>query len=257
VSAAGTERSPGGAFFTAEDHYFHMGYLTDQRADDDAAEVLALLDLAPGARILDAGCGDGRLALRFAALGYRVVAVDHDPEQISRLEAATRARGDAVEAVCAPLAAFTPTHLVDAAVLWFTTWGFLDDEQNEQVLEALGAAVVDGGALVIDTLNPGGVKRYVDVHPEEVVTERGGNRQIDRYSFDGETGRLRSQRVVEMNGTTKTRSLSLSLPTREAWGDLLGRHGFELTAVTARGGATFEPHSWEMVITAHRLSRAG
>jgi SAM-dependent methyltransferase len=38
-----------------------------------------------GAAILDAGCGDGMMALRLARRGCRVVGVSHDAEQIARL----------------------------------------------------------------------------------------------------------------------------------------------------------------------------
>lgn len=39
----------------------------------------------PGMRILDAGCGGGRNLLYFLKAGYRVAAVDSDPQQIDRL----------------------------------------------------------------------------------------------------------------------------------------------------------------------------
>jgi SAM-dependent methyltransferase len=41
----------------------------------------------PGARVLDAGCGTGRVAIRLAELGYRCVGVDVD---VSMLEVARR-----------------------------------------------------------------------------------------------------------------------------------------------------------------------
>ncbi|WP_061295446.1 methyltransferase domain-containing protein [Herbidospora cretacea] len=42
-------------------------------------EGLALLDVRPGERVLDAGCGPGDMAARFADLGARVTAIDADP----------------------------------------------------------------------------------------------------------------------------------------------------------------------------------
>src|SRR5688572_28381946 len=43
--------------------------------------------LAPrGARILDAGCGPGRVGARLAAIGHEVVGVDLDPELIAAAE---------------------------------------------------------------------------------------------------------------------------------------------------------------------------
>jgi cyclopropane fatty-acyl-phospholipid synthase-like methyltransferase len=245
------------AFFTPADHYFHADYLTDRRADDDATEVLGLLGLEPGARLLDAGCGDGRLAVRFAALGFQVCAVDHDERQLDLLARRAVRWGVSVESLHSRLEHFESPEPFDAAVLWFCSWGFMSDDENRQVLLRLRAALVEGGVLVIDTLNPEGVKRYVDVHPEPVVTRRAGNRQIDRYHFDGTTSRLRSTRVVELNGETHTRQLSLSLPDLEGWERLLEDCGFALIVASARRGAPLRDDSWELVLRAEASPTPG
>ncbi|HET8768487.1 class I SAM-dependent methyltransferase [Phycicoccus sp. M110.8] len=50
----------------------------------EAAFVEALLP--PPARVLDAGCGTGRVATQLTALGYRCVGVDADPDMIAVAE---------------------------------------------------------------------------------------------------------------------------------------------------------------------------
>ncbi len=65
----------------------------DQRAargDDVHGEADFVVSLAPaGSRVLDAGCGTGRVALRLAELGYVCVGVDLDPSML----AVARTRG--------------------------------------------------------------------------------------------------------------------------------------------------------------------
>jgi SAM-dependent methyltransferase len=45
--------------------------------------------VAPGARILDAGCGTGRVAIRLAELGYECVGVDNDVSMLNEAQAAS------------------------------------------------------------------------------------------------------------------------------------------------------------------------
>src|ERR1035438_7341386 len=56
--------------------YFYEESIDEQHSDDDAAEILGLLQLDPGARVLDAPCGHGRLSRRLGAAGMVVTGVD-------------------------------------------------------------------------------------------------------------------------------------------------------------------------------------
>ncbi|HYZ92848.1 MAG TPA: class I SAM-dependent methyltransferase [Actinomycetota bacterium] len=59
------------------------------RADPEGAETDALVRLAPvdGLRVLELGCGDGRLTFRYADTAVSVLAVDPDADQIAAAQA--------------------------------------------------------------------------------------------------------------------------------------------------------------------------
>jgi SAM-dependent methyltransferase len=56
--------------------------LAAQGQDVHGEASLAASLVGPGARVLDAGCGTGRVAIRLAELGFAVVGVDVDPAML-------------------------------------------------------------------------------------------------------------------------------------------------------------------------------
>jgi ubiquinone/menaquinone biosynthesis C-methylase UbiE len=58
--------------------------------DPEGVEIAALKRLAPmdGLRVLELGCGDGRLTFRYARDAKSVLAVDPDEDQIAKANAA-------------------------------------------------------------------------------------------------------------------------------------------------------------------------
>jgi SAM-dependent methyltransferase len=238
--------------FTDDDHFFHQRYLTDERADAEVAEILSLVALDEGARILDAGCGDGRIAVRLAAEGFRVTGIDHDAAQLTRCRARADEHGVVLDLREGTIADAAPRDTFDAAVLWFNTYGFLDDAGNEATLEALAGSVRPGGMVVIDTLNRWSIERDLEADSEPVVVRFGAESQTDQASFDASTGRLITERIVERGGRVSRRVLSIDVPSPVAWPQLLGEHGLEVCSITGRAGRPVDEDDWALVIAATR-----
>lgn len=62
------------------------------RIDPEGVETRALKELAPvaGLRVLELGCGDGRVTFRYASDAASVLAVDPDEERIGKGRAALK-----------------------------------------------------------------------------------------------------------------------------------------------------------------------
>lgn len=131
-------------------------------------EVLDRLDLAGGERVLDAGCGTGRVT---AALLERlprgeVIAVDASPAMV---EATIARLGDRVDARVADLTGLTLEQPVDA-VLSTATLHWVPD--HDRVFTRLHDALVPGGRLVVQCGGEGniaGVRRAIDAVHEPAL----------------------------------------------------------------------------------------
>jgi SAM-dependent methyltransferase len=112
----------------------------------EADLVTALLDESQHARILDAGCGTGRVAIELARRGHSVIGVDADPEML----ATARAKAPELHWIEADLADLSSQldAQFDVAVLAGNVMIFLSPGTEAQVLAEMGCRVVSGGLLV-------------------------------------------------------------------------------------------------------------
>jgi SAM-dependent methyltransferase len=120
----------------------------------EADLVEALLRESGGTRVLDAGCGTGRVAIELARRGYSVVGVDADAAmlasahakapELSWIEADLRHLGDVVDGA------------FDLIVLAGNVMIFLDPGSEGRVLRQAVAHLVPGGLLLSGfALRPG------------------------------------------------------------------------------------------------------
>lgn len=107
----------------------------------EAALVAGLVP--PGARVLDAGCGTGRVAVELARRGHDVAGADND---VSMLEVARRSAG--VRWYDADLATLDLPERFDLVVAAGNVVVFLAEGTEQEVLRRLAAHLVPGGLLV-------------------------------------------------------------------------------------------------------------
>ena len=107
----------------------------------EAAYVAALLP--PGARVLDAGCGTGRVAVELANRGYQVTGVDNDTSML-----AVARTHDQIRWLEADLATLVLGERFDLVVAAGNVVVFLAPGSEPRVLARLAAHLEPGGLLV-------------------------------------------------------------------------------------------------------------
>ena len=145
-----------------------------------AAEVAAITRLAPPLvypKLLDVGCGTGRVAAPLAAEGYHVTAIDASVEALR----AARHTSPAIRCV-----ALDQRHIgrlrwtFDVAIVLWNSLGFGSAATDRTTLCGLHRVLRPGGRLLLDLYHPGWLAAN-----EHAGTSEGRGALIDRWLEDG------------------------------------------------------------------------
>jgi SAM-dependent methyltransferase len=228
--------------------YFYGESIDDAHSDADTAEILGLLGLPPGARILDAPCGHGRIARRLAAAGMEVTGIDLTPTYLEQARAdATAPTVTYLEGDIRSLPVDGP---FDAVVCWLNSFGYYDDADCHRVLAEFHRVLRPGGKVAIDTMHhDGGVRHFVPA-PDAVVVQHGDDTMVEVSTFDPVLGRMVIERTVHRDGAVRRAAYFVRLPTPPEWVVWLEAAGFHDVTFHAGGGGPLELDSWELVLTA-------
>lgn len=196
--------------------------------DDDF--FMSVVGASPAARVLDLGCGTGRLTIAMAAAGHTVTGVD--PAAASLSAARAKPGAEAVTWIqgsseVLPDAAFDVAVMTSHVAQFFVT-----DEEWEKALTDLRRALVPGGRLTFDSRDPRarGWKQWNPADSRRQVTLSDGRQvtatiDVDavtdnvvsftiRYAFsDGEvlasTGDLRFRTEAELRSSLAAAGLQV------------------------------------------------
>jgi SAM-dependent methyltransferase len=165
-------------------------------ATAEAAFVVEALELAPGARVLDLGCGTGRHSVALALLGHEVTGLDLSPVLLGRARALAAEHGARVTFVQADMrdaaGALGGRGPFDACISLYTAFGYLGDAEDARVLAAVHAALQPAGQLLLDLTNYAPLLR-----PALSTSWREGTRGVARetHRYDPRSGFLLTART--------------------------------------------------------------
>ncbi len=230
--------------------YFYEESIDDAHSDSDTAEILRILGLPKGSRILDAPCGHGRIARRLGAAGMVVTGVDLTPDYLDQARADPDLIPGSVDYVLGDVRELPMDGPFDAVVCWLNSFGYYDDAECHRVLAEFHRVLRPGGLVAIDTLHhDGGVRHYTPA-PDAVSVQRGDDTMIELWTFDPVSGRMYIERTAHRDGAVRHASYYVRLPTPPEWIVWLENAGFHDVRFEAGGGGPLEVDSWELVVVA-------
>jgi SAM-dependent methyltransferase len=224
--------------------FFYANILSDELSDLQTDLIWGLLDLGPGAQVLDLACGHGRIANRLAAKGATVTGLDVTARFLDRARVDAQARSVEVQYVHGDMRELAWEDRFDAVTCVFTSFGYFHDVDNRRVLRGVRRALRPGGSFYLDLNHlPWLLRNFRD----REVAERDGQWMIDRNRFDPVIGRTINQRTVIRDGRQRSFQFSVRMFTFPEVRDWLLAAGFR--EVDGLSG-----HGEELTIDAPRMA---
>ena len=202
-------------------------------------ERLLTLSGVKGGAALDLGCGPGRHAVPLAQHGFRVTAVDLSAFHLEEAKARATAVGVAVEFVQADMRAFARPGAFDLAISLFTSFGYFEDDRDDQgILRNLHASLKPGAPLVMDVISKERIAKVL----QPTVSQRApdGTLRVQRHQITDDWTRVKNEWLFIKNDRVRTFTFSLRIYSGQELKALLATAGFG--RITLYGGLDGRPY---------------
>lgn len=236
--------------FDADYLRFTQVQMDEARSRSDADVIARLGNLAPGAEVLDAPCGHGRISNLLAQDGYAVTGLDASELFLEHARADAETRGVNVTYVTGDLRDLPYEDDFDALVNWFSSFGYWDDATNRQVLAGFHRALRPGGLLLLEQINPYLVIRLQSAHGTTAASRVGDDLMVDRNYYDLVTGIASTERTIWAGGQVRETRFGVRMMLPPEWTDWLHAAGFREVTFHGDAGAPMSLGGSRMVIVA-------
>jgi SAM-dependent methyltransferase len=225
--------------------YFYEIWLTDEVSDRQADLLWRVLGLQGGSEVLDLACGHGRIANRLAARGARVTGLDADPFFLDR----ARAEGQEVEYLQGDMRALPwDEPRFDAVILWFTAFGYFDDDTNLAVLRAIRRVLRPGGRLAMDVNH---LPRLLETLQSQQWHRRDADVALDEYEWHAERSVMTTRRTYIRDGLVREFSYDVRMYMPDELRALLREAGFASAELFGPTGDALAEEDRRVLAVAH------
>lgn len=230
--------------------YFYQDMLTPERLQSEVDFLIEKTQLNYPLKILDLACGHGRHANQLAKLGHQVTGVDLTPSFLDIAQKEAQEIGVKVDYQKGDMRQIAFSEAFDRVYLLFTAFGYFTEEENEQVLRNIYAALTPGGIFCFDTHNRDSFLTYLLPY---FVIKKEANMMIDLNTFDTMTGRIHTKRTILKEKNTKTCEYSVQFYNPTEIQKLLNKIGFsKCNFYEGWNGNALQSKSLRMVIVAQK-----
>lgn len=235
-------------FFEGDWVDVHAGFWTPQQSTEQTDLIESCLDDEPGAKVLDVPCGEGRITVRLAERGYRVTGVDQSSALLDLARESAVETGVSIGWEQRDMRDLPWNGEFDAAVCWWGSFGYFDDDGNQDFLSAVARALRPGGRFVLDLHT---VETILPVFEPRGWQRVGDRLVLEERQWDHTTGHIRSTWTFVTGGYTTSKEVSIRLYTYAQVVDMVTSAGFrEVRGIDPETRLDFELGARRLVLIA-------
>ncbi len=215
-------------FFSDGSPFLRHPLLTAERTRQEIDFLVDALPLAPGARVLDVGCGFGRHSVELARRNYHVLGIDSAAAMIRAARQNAQEAGLDVDFRQVAAKGYFPAEPFDAALCLFTTLGQVppaSDNDNRDLLATVFNSLKEGGRFALDL--PQKEPALDALKPSDRFGGDASYAEVQR-SFDAQTGIVTEKFHIVTPDGSQDYHLRYRLFTRQDVIGLLGAAGLQI-----------------------------
>jgi SAM-dependent methyltransferase len=243
------------AWHELDSFWLTMPLFTDdswRMAPGEIEGVLSLIDLEPGAAVLDMCCGVGRHSLELARRGYRVTGVDRTSPFLQVARDRATAEGLNLELVLADMRRFERPDAFDAAINLYTSFGYFEDPADDrQVAMCLCRSLRPGGTLVMELMGKEVVARIYQPRDWQELPD--GRLFLQERRVTQDWSWIENRWILVAGEQRQESVVSHRLYDGQGLRALLLSAGFaSVDLYGSLQGSTYDPHARRLVAVAHK-----
>lgn len=183
-----------------------------------------------------------------AVKGARVTGLDCTGHFLEKARKDAAKLGVDVDYVLGDMREATWDQVFDGVLIWFTTFGYFTEVENEHVLKCAVRSLKPGGRLLIEQINRNSLLR--SGFPSQFVVKRGDDFMIDLVDYDGLTDRSETERIIIRNGNAKSTKYTVRLYSFIEFSDRLKALGMRAVEAFGQGGGPYTLYGNRLIVLA-------
>lgn len=220
--------------FFKEDYFKQYDrHLTPERTAKEVRAIKKILHLKKGDKILDLGCGQGRIAIGLAKGGYNVTGLDYSRYMLDIAKKRADKEKVSVNFVQGDMRRINFKEEFDVVICWFTTFGYFSDRDNVSVVKKVSRGLKKNGKFLIDIVNKEYYlkNRNTPAFPPKTWYDYKDFIVLESHEYDKQKSRDNCKRVFLRSNKGKEYNWSLRQYSFPEMKSMLSKEGFKILNV--------------------------